>query len=331
MFSRVNRVEATAACLALFAHVGFVALHKVVPEVRVNLLGEALAPIEVEVEQQLFDQAKKETPLDLPTPSERPPQSPDAATRPPERQVIAAAGRIVSPSPVLTAQGAGEPGGDTIPVPPGSAPAPPGSGDAWSALPPGGAPSGLPGLNGKEVWTYNGALPALPAPVPAPTAVAAKPVERDIANKVLGDVLKDRDKKMGIDLPAAGSVASAVQAATYSHGTINEGRATFVITLGPGGKVNGVRVSSMSAGSEADWSAVANAVKASLASKTLALTGQYEKGAVVTVTITSKMQLPSGGKDFASLNGAGGTFDVTNIGTKQKRVVSQTFSVTPVK
>jgi hypothetical protein len=326
----MNRAEVTATAIALAAHVAFIALHRIVPEIDHGAYGEALVPMEVEIDQEVFETAKKETPLDIVPPQDLPEGERE---RPPEQRPAAPNMRIVAPQALLTANGKAKAGDDVAPSDSNNVKPPPSSQgpEGWSNLP-SQKPSGLPGIDGKPIWAYGtAALPALPAPVPAPTAVAVVAPDRQIGNKVLNDAIKDKQGVKTLELPAAGSVASAVRDAVYATGTINEATAVIEVKLGPGGKVLSVRVSKMSGGSDADWAPVASAVKAQLAAKTLALGGQYEKGANVQVRVTSKIQLPSGGKSIGSINGPGGTFDITNFGTKSRRVVETAVSFQPVK
>jgi hypothetical protein len=192
-----------------------------------------------------------------------------------------------------------------------------------------------PGIGGKPVWALPGAIPDQAPPAPAPT-VPARPREtdRDIAGTVLRKVQSDKDKSIGIDLPAAGTVASAVRAAVQGSDAPNEGRATFEVRLGPRGQVLGVRVISSSSGGNAGWSTAAAAAQARLAGRTLAMSGDFAKGATVYIDITSKMALPAGSAGGVK-PGAGGAvggsldFDVSNLGARAKRSVSSSFRVVP--
>ena len=192
-----------------------------------------------------------------------------------------------------------------------------------------------PGIGGKPVWALPGAIPEQAPPAPAPTVPAApREVDRDIAGTVLRKVQNDKDKAIGIDLPAAGTVASAVRAAVQGSDAPNEGRATFEVRLGPRGQVLGVRVISSSSGGNAGWSTAAAAAQARLAGRTLAMSGAFAKGATVYIDITSKMALPAGSAGGIK-PGAGGAvggsldFDVSNLGARAKRSVSSSFRVVP--
>lgn len=192
-----------------------------------------------------------------------------------------------------------------------------------------------PGIGGKPVWALPGAIPEQAPPAPAPTVPAApRETDRDIAGTVLRKVQSDKDKAIGIDLPAAGTVASAVRAAVQGSDAPNEGRATFEVRLGPRGQVLGVRVLSSSSGGNAGWSTAAAAAQARLAGRTLAMSGAFAKGATVYIDITSKMALPAGsagGIKPGASGAVGGSldFDVSNLGARAKRSVSSSFRVVP--
>jgi len=240
-----------------------------------------------------------------------------------------APGRVVEPGDRSATDPLSEPStGPVITAPePGS-----GAPDEWSApssndwAPPGIGPQG-------PLWAQPGmlapsALAAAPAATQAPKAPRA---ERDVANKLLSSDLRERDKKLGLQLPAAGSVASVVKGAVYAADVPSNARAAIQVTLGPGGRVTGVRVLSQSGGDAATWNAIAQSVKASLGGAKLALTGDWEKGATIVVNVQSKMQLPSGSAGDGGLDlSTTQTFDVGDIGAKARRVVYTTFSATPL-
>jgi hypothetical protein len=330
MVAAVERVDAIALVGALVAHAALLGLARVAPEPAAEGRPLEIDPLEVEIERDLTDRVEKEVVV-VPPPPAPPTDAPPSDA--PQRLAAATppAGRLAAAAPIVTAEGGGQEGSEPIVAPPSPSSAPTTSDGGWTQPRPGN--TGVPGLGGAApVWAYGtGVLPALPAPVAAPTAIAVAPIDREAATRVLTAAMKERDKKLGIDLPAAGSVASAVADVVRSVSTINEGKATLVVRLGPGGKVTGVSVSSMTAGSSGDWDRVASAVSSKLASKQLFLTTEYEKGAVVTVTVTSKMQLPAGGKSVISQQGLGASYDLSSIGAHPTRVVSTSFSVKAVK
>ena len=179
-------------------------------------------------------------------------------------------------------------------APPSSPPGPPSSEGPANGN--GGVVS-LPGINA-PVWGVPGVLAPLPAPLPAPTVVgAAPPVDRDIASKVIDGSLAKQDHDKGLDLPAAGTVASAVADAVRSSATPADSKATFEVRLGADGKVLGVRVVSTDGGDAGAWDRAAKAASGALAAKALAMRGEAAvHGAIVTVKVDSKQQYPWGNR-----------------------------------
>jgi len=211
--------------------------------------------------------------------------------------------------------------------------------DGWSlAVPGAGLPEGDGGLGSPfgfgagPIYAAPGMMPLVEGPAPAPTAAPKRAVDRDIATKVLAGAQKARDKALGLDLPAAGTVAAAVKSATYSSAVGGTAAATIAVVLGPSGAVRTVRVAGAQGGSAAAWAAVASATRAALAGRALAMTGAYKSGALVVVHVQSRMQSPSGKKvdsDGPSL-GTSFTFDVADIGARPKRMVTTSFSTQPL-
>ena len=231
--------------------------------------------------------------------------------------------------PVATDPASGAPPTGPAALPSEYEEAPPGS-NTWQ-MPPG-------SLGGPPVYTLRNAIPDQgPAPAAPTSAPAAQKVDRDKANEILTADILERNKKLGLNLPAAGTVASILKSVVRASDAPQESKASFQIVIGPDGKVQSVRVGSTNGGSAAIWDAVAANLKASLASQSLKLTGDYAKGAIILVNVQSKMQMPSGNKsgDPVSLNvgkgGPGGTFDLADIGARPIRQVLTSFNVIPVK
>lgn len=152
------------------------------------------------------------------------------------------------------------------------------------------------------------------------------------ANDVLQDALHEKDAKLGMILPAAGTVASTVKAAVSGSSVPDEAQGTVVVTLGADGSVTGVKVTSMAGGTAGDWEGIAANVKAALSAKTLVLTDEYKKGAVVTIVVKSKRQNPSGTDPDSPVKiGPESTFDLSDIGAKPIRQVTTHTAVTPIK
>lgn len=231
-----------------------------------------------------------------------------------------------------------EPGATSNPASePPTGPTPPAN--EYEDAPPGANTWQMPGApGGMKAYALPGVLADTgPAPAAPTTAPKAQKVDRDKANEILSADIREKDKKLGLNLPAAGTVASVVRSTVWGSDVPQESRAAIQISLGPNGKVQSVRVLSQSGGSSAAWEAVAAGVKASLNGQSLKMSGDYSKGAIITVNVQSKMQMPSGNKsgDPVSLgitkSGPGGSFDLADIGAKPIRQVLTPFSIVPMK
>ncbi|WP_437968414.1 hypothetical protein WMF04_03590 [Sorangium sp. So ce260] len=190
-------------------------------------------------------------------------------------------------------------------------------------------PPGVAGLGSVPVWQLPGVLPDRAPPPPAPTAPAApREVSMDRAGEVLREAMRDRDKTMGLDLPAAGTVASVVADAVRAAETPATARAVFEVQLSGAGAVLGVRALSSTAGAAALWARVAREAAAQLAGRVLAMTTAFAKGAKVYVTVSSSVKMPSGAKSGGIHHqGAGFGFDVADIGASPHRLVQSSFRV----
>lgn len=152
------------------------------------------------------------------------------------------------------------------------------------------------------------------------------------ANDVLQEELRKKDNKLGLILPAAGTVASTVKSAVWGSGVPEKSQGTIVVTLGADGSVTGVKVAGMAGGTAGDWEGIAANVKAALSAKTLVLTEEYKKGAIITINVKSKMQNPSGtDPDNPVSFGTTTTFDISDIGAKPIRQVTTQTNVVAVK
>jgi hypothetical protein len=193
-----------------------------------------------------------------------------------------------------------------------------------------GPSNGLPGMG--PAWaSVPGVVPDMGGPPPAPTVSPKATVDPQIATKVLKEAMKEKDKGLGLDSPARGTVASAVRSAVQATDTPPESRGTFEIKVSPTGQVLSVRVTSSSGGTAEMWARAAKAAQAALAGRMLALSSDYSKGAVISVTTQSILALPDGTKSTIQQKGAGATFDVANIGAHMQRVVKTSSSIVAVK
>ncbi|MDI1478126.1 hypothetical protein [Polyangium sp. y55x31] len=211
--------------------------------------------------------------------------------------------------------------------------------DEYGAPPPpvpGGGP-GIPGIGG-PAWAIPGVIPEAGKPKPAPTTVGPPPeVDRKIAGRVITDVMREKDRQLGLDLPGAGTIATVVSDVVRGSGTPDVARATLEVRIAPGGRVASVRVVRSSAGNAGDWSAVAGAVSGRLASRQFTLPESYAQGAIVMVEVVSQLQMPDGSTGGTNIGKGGSSdslggsvsFDVANIGARPKRHVRASVSARP--
>jgi ribosomal protein S8E len=317
----MTRSEIVALVTAIGLHAGGLAVARLAPGV--NLLAR-----EHTHSVELTEVDVSEAPRRKEEPAERAADAHQAANVPPElrKERTDPSARPIEPG------GTNDPGAES---PTSQGPvltAPDGEGSDWTAppgegwLPPGLGPLGPVYLT-PEFLAQSKAGPAAPTRAPE-----AKKVDRGVAKKILDATLRGEDKKLGLDLPAAGTVASLFRAAVLASDAPATARAQFQVALGPGGVVKSVKVLSASAGKESSWQTIAATVKAQLASQKLALTGRYAKGAVIVVDVKSKMQMPSGAEVDAGIElSLTQKFDLSDIGAKPKRVVSTSHSASPVE
>jgi hypothetical protein len=141
--------------------------------------------------------------------------------------------------------------------------------------------------------------------------------------------MSSRDKDLGLDLPAAGTIAGAVRTAVQGSDVPDVARGTIEFRLGPNGQVLGVKVVAMSGGTAEQWERVKSAVAAALAGRALNMPSTYAKGAIVTVNVTSNNQPPAGSK--GGFSGAGASFDLSNLGAHSARHVRVSHNVVAVR
>lgn len=230
----------------------------------------------------------------------------------------------------------------TSDIPPDVAPpAPTGSStppDEYGALPPSGSdPGAIPGLGG-PLWATPGMIPEAAKPKPAPTTIAAPPpTDPKLAGRIISDVVREKDRGLGLDLPGAGTILSIVKEAVRSSNTPEFARATLEVRIAPGGAVSSVKVLRSSAGVMGDWNAVASDVRGRLSGRSFTLPEAYAAGAIVTVEVVSQLQMPDGTQaGRPSIGGGAGnsiggsmTFDASNIGARPKRHVGGSVSARP--
>ncbi|WP_437781448.1 hypothetical protein [Sorangium sp. So ce1097] len=199
----------------------------------------------------------------------------------------------------------------------------------YSGPPSAEGPPRVAGLDGVPVWQLRGVLPDRAPPAAAPTAPPAqREVSMDRAGEVLRETMRDRDKTLGLDLPAAGTIASVVADAVRASETPGTARAVFEVQLSGAGTVLGVRALSSTAGAATLWTLVAREAAARLAGRALAMTAAFAKGAKVYVTVSSSVRMPSGATSSGiQQQGAGFGFDVADLGARPHRLVQSSFRV----
>ncbi|NUO49082.1 MAG: hypothetical protein HOV80_09525 [Polyangiaceae bacterium] len=324
----MTRIEAWTLASALALHIGALAIARSVPDI--NLLAREHARemdlIDVEIEKEEIVEHDDIVPEDEVEPENMQAGAiVDSPSTPDRRR-----DRRRNPS---STGGTGDPDAEN---PAGEGPVadggPGGQEEEWTTPDGGGwTPPGMgangPIYNDKSLFDMPQTGPKAPTKAPK-----GKKADRGIANKVINDAVLAEDKKLGLDFPAGGTIASLFKSAVQGSDTPAEATASFAVALGPGGKVKSVTFVSASAGSESQWKAVAATVKAALASRKLTLSGHYVKGANVSVRVLSKMQMPSGNKVGAGLDlSLTQKFDVADIGARPVRVVSASHNATPVE
>jgi hypothetical protein len=149
-----------------------------------------------------------------------------------------------------------------------------------------------PGWGGFSVLGSFAMAPSKAAPT---TTDVAPLVDPESANHALARTLRSRDKKVGVNVPAARIVVGTVSTTMRAMPLPHNAHATFEVTLAPGGKVTGARVVSSSAGDAAAWDAAAKSVASSLANRRLELGPDASKtGVTVRVSVTQKHVYPAG-------------------------------------
>ena len=318
------RKEATFLVAAALLHAGVPLVARVFAHADTGARSSfiALHPIEVIVEIPI-------EPLQVappPAPIEPHERSNDPAPVAPEARVATATSPRGATGPIEPPTGP-EPAATAAPAATGGhAPdqydAPEGNGDGVVRV---------PGI-GNPIWTVPGTIPPPSRAAPAPTvATGPPPVDKDIAGIVIRDAMRTNDAHLGLDLPAQGTVKSAVMAAMQGDDVPSEGRASFEVRLGPDGSVTSVRVGSTSGGSADMWARKAKQIQAMLAGRANQMNANFAKGAIVSVSVSSSMTLPSGAGSKVQLEGSGMKFDVSDIGAHKSRSVKASVHAEPIR
>lgn len=310
------RTEGITLIAALALHAGVLVVARTMPPLSLLTAKDQrdLRTIDIELPTSLPPPETREAPPIAP-PTDTPTPAPAAEARPTENRAIPR--EAVPAAPNAAAPATGEPVAGAPPAATAT------SGSKFSSeLPPDdgkgvlGVPGGVPGLGGTPVWGISGVLTAAPAAAPAPTvAPAPRPVDPNIAGKVINDALSARDKDLGVAFPAQQNIASAVRTAVNGSEIPTGTKGSIECRVSPKGTVT-CRLLSATAGGPDAW---AGAVRAASSVAVGALSGTYANGAVVTLDIKVTQELPSGNK--GGLNGASLSFDTSNIGAHPVRMV----------
>jgi len=300
------RTEGTFILAALAIHAGVLLVARAMPPLA-DLVARDRRPIDtIEIVELPPSRPAVARVEDVAPEAPRPPE----AERPPAEAPIA---RGVTPPP-------------TGPEPPSTAPPPentpaPRPSTQWDELPPE-QKGGVLGMNGPAGLSSRFAIQgvvegSVRAPAPAPTvAPAPRPVDKDIAGKVLRAELAAKDKEIGLDLPQAGTMASAVRSSVQGSELPAGTRGSIQCRVGANGRVSGCKLLGSNGGAPGAWD---NAVRAATGIAGASLPAQYASGAVVTIDVTVQQTPPAGGK--GGLSGAGASFDISNIGAHATRLV----------
>jgi hypothetical protein len=316
------RTELPFLLTAALLHVALLGAHLVLP-------APSLVLSTRENEIRTIDIDSLEVPVAPPPPRDRAPELPserapttEASPSRPEPRVARTPGSLeaVTEPVAPTAEPTARPS-----APPGPAP------DQYDTLPDDGRGTvRIPGIGGPAIWALPGMIPTGPPPSAAPTqAPQTRPVDKDIAGQVIREAMRTNDKQIGLDLPAAGTIASALRQAVWSGETPDVSRASFEVRLGADGKVLSIRVSNFTGGAADLWERAAQAAAAILRARSLRMNEAFAKGGTIYVDVVSGLQMPSGSSSVIRPQGAGASFDLSDIGAHKSRVVKVSHRAVP--
>lgn len=191
--------------------------------------------------------------------------------------------------------------------------------------------AGSPGASGPTPGA-GGVSGQAPSAAPVKAASPARAVDRTVATRLLADSQAERDKTLGLTLPAAGNIASALGASVRAAlGPGAAGSGTFLAVLAPGGRLVALTPIAWNGGSAEAWASAAQAAAGSLAGRSFALVAPFQNGAVVWVDVTATFTLPSGAASHVSGEPGGFRFDLADIGRRRQQVVRTSVRVAAVK
>jgi hypothetical protein len=139
------------------------------------------------------------------------------------------------------------------------------------------------------IWAYPGAVDG---PTGAPTRIV-RHFDPTAPERAVQRALRQRDAKIGMDLPGVGRIATLLAIAVRQR-TPPVSVGVFDAYVASDGEVIAISVRTFSGGDHAAWSGAAADAMAWLAGVSLPLPGHLAGGARVTVRVTQDTELPSG-------------------------------------
>ncbi len=191
-------------------------------------------------------------------------------------------------------------------------------------------PGQIPGAGGPSVWqVLPGATSSGRARGPAaPTTIPKRKIDRKAAERALEAGMLKKDKKLGLDFPAASAIASVVRTTVRGSEAPYTCSAGFSIALGPQGTTRSVSLLHHQGGSRALWQGIKGQILAALSARQFPMRSAFAKGAIVTVSVNSTTRKPAGG---TSRKGLSFSFDPSDIGARKTRFVTVGSSAQPVR
>jgi len=129
--------------------------------------------------------------------------------------------------------------------------------------------------------------------LPAPTVPRPRRYDPGVATRLLERGVLARDVKLGIALPGAGNIAAAIARSVRMHAPAVS-NARLLAHVGTDGCLSSLRVISFDGGDASAWQRAAIAAKRGIGKRCFALRAPLDRGALVTIAVTSNLELPSG-------------------------------------
>ena len=321
---RLNELRFVAAALAL--HLMLPALAEMAPMSDAISTAPALQPTETFD----IDVAPPPQPSPTETPTEPEPSDDVQQAVPPTPNRASAA--IEPPSITTAAPISSATNPDDLPKKPAVITSPGGSAADEYEQPPAMLPGAgkLPGLGGGPIWktlpdAVENTRPVGPA---APTKIAPRKIDKKAAERAVQDAVRKKDKRFGLDFPAGGAIASVVRATVRDSEAPHVCSAGFSVRIGPSGSTRSVSLLYHQGGTGGLWRGIKQRVFNSLKGRSFPMKSDFSKGAMVNVTVRSTKRKPAGG---VSRKGLGISFDPSDIGARDTRMVNVGVSAEPIR